>query len=293
MFTRRKIMLALLDACGGELTSIDMEKLLFLYCKENNKNHYDFFPCQYGCFSFMSYQDKRVFIKQGFLAESKDFILKKSITSLDVTNLEEYDCVKLFSNRTKSLRGKKLLRYVYSKYPYYAIKSKIKEQLLTAKELSAINSNKNNNSEISLMTIGYEGISIDAYINKLIYNNIALVVDVRRNPISMKYGFSKTRLRDYLNRTGIGYEHIPSLGIESSKRKNLATTKEYELLFRKYSEELLPKQEIGLNKIKQLITEYKRVALTCFEANPKSCHRHKITEYMQASPEWSIPIIHI
>ena len=109
----------------------------------------------------------------------------------------------------------------------------------------------------------------------------------------MKYGFSKTRFRDYLHRAGIEYEHITALGIESSQRKNLETEKDYKILFKKYASESLPHHEDELNRIKQLISEHRRVALTCFEANPESCHRHKITEYIQSSRNWSIPINHI
>ncbi len=80
MFIRRKILLALLEACGGELKSTDMEKLLFAYCAESEINYYDFFPYKFGCFSFLSYQDKRVLTKQGFLADDNSFRLKNRQT---------------------------------------------------------------------------------------------------------------------------------------------------------------------------------------------------------------------
>jgi uncharacterized protein (DUF488 family) len=109
----------------------------------------------------------------------------------------------------------------------------------------------------------------------------------------MKYGFSKTRFRDYLNRAGINYEHISALGIESSQRKNLETEKDYKILFKKYASESLPNCADELHRIKQLVGEHKRVALTCFEANPESCHRHKITERLQTTKKWSTPIKHL
>ena len=43
----------------------------------------------------------------------------------------------------------------------------------------------------TLFTIGYEGISIDTYINKLLQNYIKTLVDVRKNAYSNKFGFSK------------------------------------------------------------------------------------------------------
>ena len=89
MFTRRKILLALLEACSGKLKSTDMEKLLFAYCVENRNNYYDFFPYKFGCFSFLSYQDKRVLTKQEFLDEGEHFKLRKSVKNLGFLNSNE------------------------------------------------------------------------------------------------------------------------------------------------------------------------------------------------------------
>jgi uncharacterized protein (DUF488 family) len=293
MFTRRKILLALLEACGSELTNTDMEKLLFAYCAENRQNYYDFFPYKFGCFSFHSYQDKRVLTKQGFLAEKDSFKLKNHQSHLCNVASDERKRIELFAQRTRNLRGKKLIRYIYVNYPYYASRSEIKKKVLDTQELLAVEASANSDQSICLMTIGYEGLTIDAYINKLIRHNITLVIDVRRNPISMKYGFSKTRFRDYLDRAGIKYEHIPALGINSSQRKNLNTKKDYKALFKKYSSESLPQRGEELCQIHKLINERKRVALTCFEAEPQSCHRHKITDYLQSEKTWNIPIKHI
>lgn len=293
MFTRRKILLALLKACGGELKNTDMEKLLFSYCAESGENYYDFFPYKFGCFSFLSYQDKRVLTKQGFLTDCNNFKLRNKKNNLDIVDSDEQKRIESFAERMKNLRGKNLVRHIYVNHPYYATRSEIKEIILSAQELQAVESATNIDRNVCLMTIGYEGKTIDAYINTLIKHNVILVVDVRRNPISMKYGFSKTRFRDYLNSAGISYEHIPSLGIESSQRKNLETEKDYKVLFKKYASELLPHREDELQRIKQLISENRRIALTCFEANPESCHRHKITEYLQTNKKWSIPVKHI
>jgi uncharacterized protein (DUF488 family) len=293
MFTRRKILLALLESCGGELKSTDLEKLLFAYCAESSKNHYDFFPYKFGCFSFLSYQDKRVLTKQGFLADGDSFKLKNRQTHLANIDSDEQSRMVLFAKRMKNLRGKNLVRHVYVNHPYYAIRSEIKENILNARELRAVESAANPDQSICLMTVGYEGKTIDAYIDTLIRNNTALVIDVRRNSISMKYGFSKTRFRDYLHRAGIEYEHIPALGIESAQRKNLESEKDYKILFKKYASESLPYRKNELQRIEELVGEHRRVALTCFEANPESCHRHKITEHLQTDKTWSIPIKHI
>jgi len=127
MFTRRKILLALLEACGGELKSTDMEKLLFAYCAESGKNYYDFFPYKFGCFSFLSYQDKRVLTKQGFLADCDSFKLKNRQTHLGNVDSDEQSRIVSFAKRMKNLRGKNLVHHVYINHPYFAIRSEIKK----------------------------------------------------------------------------------------------------------------------------------------------------------------------
>ena len=85
-----------------------------------------------------------------------------------------------------------------------------------------------------LFTIGYEGLSIDAYLNRLITNQVAMLVDVRKNPISMKYGFSKMQLVNATAKAGISYIHIPDLGIPSRLRQNLKSVSAYQELFEYY-----------------------------------------------------------
>ena len=76
MYYRRKILLALLEVFDGSLKRTDCEKLLFNFCQMTGKNHYDFFPYQYGPFSFLSYYDKRRLAEINLLKDTDDFELK-------------------------------------------------------------------------------------------------------------------------------------------------------------------------------------------------------------------------
>ncbi len=129
--------------------------------------------------------------------------------------------------------------------------------------------------------------------NLLIKNGVALLCDVRRNPISMKYGFSKKQLQDIAQKLGIDYIHIPQLGIESSKRKSLKTVTDYTALFEEYEQKYLPAQISSLEHIHQLVMHRERVAITCFEREHFRCHRHKVAHALQHFPGWSIPILHL
>ena len=148
-------------------------------------------------------------------------------------------------------------------------------------------------SDMILFTIGYEGKDIAEYVQVLEENMVKVVVDVRRNPISRKYGFSKTRMRELLAFEGIDYIHLPALGIESERRRSLKTRADYNALFIWYENEVLDKEKISLGEIIDRISSDKRVALTCFEADPTLCHRSKVSERISEITTASLKLIHL
>jgi uncharacterized protein (DUF488 family) len=150
---------------------------------------------------------------------------------------------------------------------------------------------QNERQDNTLFTIGYEGISIDSYINKLLENYIKVIVDVRKNAYSNKFGFSKKEFQYCLEKTGIKYIHIPELGVESEKRKEAAKQDKMnfglfatnrtgiEGLFEDYKK-TLPSKQIYIDMLLKIIKNYKLIAITCFEANHKQCHRHVLAEFL-------------
>ncbi len=144
-----------------------------------------------------------------------------------------------------------------------------------------------------LFTIGYEGKNIEEYVQVLEENMVKVVVDVRRNPVSRKYGFSKTRMRELLALEGIDYIHLPALAIESERRRSLKTRADYNALFIWYENEVLDKEKISLGEIIDRILSDKRVALTCCEADPSICHRSKVSEKISEITTTSLKLIHL
>lgn len=293
MYYRRKILLALIEACGGTVLSTDFEKLLFLFCKSKGTNHYDFFPYKYGGFSLVSYYDKRKLIEKGVLYDTGEFKLKDSTSYLEQLTKEDQVAVIQFAKQNKNVRGRELLKKVYKEYPHYAIKSEIASQVLTEKEQNDLQASWKPSTKPTLFTIGYEGLAFDAYLNKLIINNIAILVDVRRNALSRKYGFSKTRLSKYVERSGIAYLHIPGLGIPSKLRQNLNGKGTYEELFKHYETKILPQNFDSVEILKAVVEKEKRVALTCFEADYLTCHRNTLAKYLLDVYDMNIPLIHL
>lgn len=131
-----------------------------------------------------------------------------------------------------------------------------------------------------LYTIGYEGRSLEEYSSLLLEEGVRAVVDVRKNPISRKKGFSKVALADGLMEKGIAYFHIPSLGIDSFLRKKLETEEDYQELFEVYKISILPKATEGIETLSEILNRFSSIALTCFERDPEHCHRHCVADFL-------------
>ncbi len=291
MFYRQKILLALVQLNEGSIGSTDLQKLLFLFCQETGQDYYEFFPHKFGPYSFTSHDDKQKLISQGVLKDEETFTLNTPTPNY-VAQLKASDARALQQFLSKHpQRGRVLQRKAYLSYPEYASRSKIAEKLLTPTEMAAISSVWNREVTAVLFTIGYEGHTIDHYLRRLLLNNVRVLVDVRRNPLSRKHGFSQRQLQQYVNKVGIRYIHLPELGISSHLRKNLSDPSDYEALFAQYAQEMLPQQPEALARILALLQTEQRIALTCFEADPCSCHRHKISQHLAADID--CPIVHI
>ena len=293
MFYRRKILLALLEAFGGSLQKTDCQKLLFLFCSRRGKNYYDFFPHKYGNFSIVLSQDRSRLADLGLLISHSDFHLKDDCTYLSQIDKQDRSVLHALVKEVGNLRGEKLIRKIYLEFPHYTSRSQIADKVLGLEEYERVSHTWNSEETPCLFTIGYEGLSIDAYLDILVSNNVSTLVDVRKNPISMKYGFSKGKLTEYTKAAGISYIHIPDLGIPSHLRKELNSPKAYQDLFDLYSLQILPQQKEAIEGLKSITNDRKRIAITCFEADHQFCHRHKVTEYLENDSDFNIPIVHL
>ena len=292
MFYRRKILLALIESFGGELGATDFQKLLFLFSDEQNDKDYEFVPYKFGCFSFQAMADKNKLIEEGFLLDNKNWENNFSNTSF-VNVLKEDDRKSLGKIKRKfgSFNTEELIKYIYLNYPYFAINSEIAANYLSKKELKVVEKFKPKELTTCLYTIGYEGKTLEKYLNELIRNNIKVLCDVRKNPLSRKYGFSKRTLQNACESLNIKYIHFPELGIISEKRQNLRTQSDYDALFCEYENTVLEEQPNALNLLSDLVKNYKRIALTCFEASPLQCHRSKVANAVIRKEKY--PLTHI
>ena len=278
MFYRRKIILALLQIFDGQLEKIRLQKLLFLFNQSKEKPEYSFIPYRFGCYSYSANADMTVMVRKGILYEDdKKF---EKLDQTDYLNQIKQDDFTLLS-KIKSTYGKMnatdLMRYTYMNYPFYAIKSQAKN-ILTEEEWDTVHQSRTIGEKTVLFTIGYESISLEEYLVRLLKNDVKVLIDVRNNPLSMKYGFSKKSLKKYCNSLSIEYVHIPEVGIKSDQRRALQTQSDYDQLFEAYRENNLTKTIDSQLFILDLLKQHKRIALTCFEANVCQCHRKHLSE---------------
>jgi uncharacterized protein (DUF488 family) len=293
MYYRRKILLALIEVFGGSLRSTDCEKLLFNFCQQTGKNHYDFFPYKYGAFSFLSYYDKRRLIELELLKSVDDFQLATKHSYLNELTSVDKTAMLRFKSAMSGVRGSKLVKETYRDFPQFTSRSKIADRHFTADEIKQLEFAWNTDTKPAVFSIGYEGLTIDSFLNKLIANNITFVVDVRNNPQSMKYGFSKKSFKQYIEKAGMKYIHIPELGIPSAMRKGLGESISHKTLFKAYETKLLPNQETEIRQLVDLTNQNERIALVCFEADHHFCHRHTLIEHLQKNKTFKRTVIHL
>lgn len=281
MLNRQRHLLSLLHALGGRVGNLDFQKLLFLYCQEEAPAPYEFVPYKFGAFSFTSYADRRKLVERRLLADEENVWV---LTDLGRRSLgtRTSAAVATFAAAHGRLKGDALVADTYRRFPYYATRSEIARKVLKgdANALQRI-ADARPSRIAGLSTIGYEGLSLEGYLNRLLQAGVTLLCDVRRNPLSRKYGFSKRTLARGCEGVGIRYEHLPELGIDSVERQDLKTQADYDALFDRYERDMLPRQRPAVAAIVTWIQSGESVALTCYEHLPVQCHRHCVAEAVE------------
>jgi len=249
MYYRRKILLGLLQAFGGSITDADLQKYLFLLNQVRDIPVYEFILTESGCYSFQANQDISTLTKYKLVQESGSlWNLADKISYLNQLKTEDRILIEKFYSSFHELNGDGLIKYVFENYPYYAINCTIAEKLLNPKKFKDVSDKKPKGRKQTLFTIGYEGKSVEYYTNQLIEADVKVLCDVRKNPLSMKYGFSKSKLKSVDESAGIKYYHFPELGIASDKRQELKAKNDYDKLFRDYEKSIFENGRTGSGK---------------------------------------------
>jgi uncharacterized protein (DUF488 family) len=286
LFERQKTLLAFVDELGGRVASTDLQKLLFLWSQELRETDrlYDFVPHHFGAFSFTSYADRRKLVEKGYLADEEKHWAITTAGRLAMTKQGAVRTrVAAYLANAPSLRGEALIALTYRRHPFYAVRSDIAERILSddTRALEQVRAARPPLGPPGIATIGYEGRSLESYLVALMRNGVSVLCDVRKNPVSRRYGFAKSTLARGCESVGIRYEHLPELGIASSERKGLETQADYDALFAAYERDSLPAHTEALGRIVAWVAAGERVALTCFEHLPRQCHRHCVARALE------------
>lgn len=260
---------------------ISLQKALFLFTRKQDKEcrAYSFVPYKYGCFSFNANHDINVLEKTGFLrTDDKAVVLVNPGSFACELNLFDSGILQEIHDKYKGFSDDDFIDLTYKMFPYYAINSEIAYKHLSEEQMNVVRQKDHRKTctNHTLYTIGYEGRSLEEYLNILLIRGVRVLCDVRKNAYSQKYGFSKAQLQPACVGVGIKYIHIPELGIESGLRQELNTQADYDVLFENYRKTVLAKSYEHLDRIVDLIESDERVALTCFEKDVNQCHRTQI-----------------
>ncbi|MBW2619074.1 MAG: DUF488 domain-containing protein [Deltaproteobacteria bacterium] len=172
------------------------------------------------------------------------------------------DCISVIE-QFSDITLKKLIDYVYVRHPWFTINSL--NQRMTSRPIV----------RPAIFSMGYQGLSIDGFLNTLFSNGLKQIIDVRANPVSRVYGFHKTTLMQLAKKVLLDYRHFPQVGISSEQRSGLSTNEDYEYLLASYNRKILPAQRSFLTEI-SLLMSTKPSVLLCFEADPAQCHRSRL-----------------
>ena len=275
MFQRQKVLLHFIDRAGGRLEKLRLMKLFFLARQEGHLSAptavYGFIPYQYGPFSFTMYRDIAKLSEEKELVEDKAGIVLRSrddLPTLEATSRAGVDAV---WKRYGSWSTERLLSYVYSAYPWFTVNAKDRTKRNGARPVAPQ----------AVYTAGYERLSFDDFLDRLLRCGIQRVIDVRANPVARRYGFHRSTLDRNLKSVDIEYLHIPELGIPGEDRADLSTAADYDRLFVHYECSILPKQKNAVARVAALQQE-KATALLCMEADPAQCHRSRLGRVVAA-----------
>jgi uncharacterized protein (DUF488 family) len=141
----------------------------------------------------------------------------------------------------------------------------------------------------NLYTFGYEGLTLDAFLDRLSTVAIQILVDVRELPLSRKPGFSKNALSAVLAAHNITYVHMPALGCPKAVRDRYKVDADWAGYTRRFLA-YLRSQEVAVAALAN-VARADTSCLLCFEADFNYCHR---TMVARAASEAGAPaVIHL
>ncbi|MDQ2665071.1 MAG: DUF488 domain-containing protein [Gemmatimonadota bacterium] len=134
-------------------------------------------------------------------------------------------------------------------------------------------------SPIHIATIGYEGATVDSFLDALRADRTSLLVDVRALAMSRRPGFAKSRLTANLAGAGVAYLHLRGLGTPADGRAAARAGKHQRMheIFREHMATSVAQADLAT--LRSIVESGRRVCLLCFDASSGRARHRK-------SPSW-------
>ena len=292
MLRRQKAILALLAEAAQPVTVTALVKCAFLLRHETEYDadpaFYNFVPYKFGPFSFALYRELESLQRDGYVSDEGGRLRptprmrKSSLEKVAELSRTERSSVNDVSRKYGKMRQRELLRDVYERYPHYASRSELTDLQHDRQAESPV-------AEPAVYTAGYERRSVDAFFDGLLRAGIRGVIDVRANPVSRKYGFAGSSMAGIAKKLGLGYTHLPSLGIPSKARVGLGSRASYQRLLDRYERDL-PEHASEIDRLGKQMQVTPSV-LVCVESDVECCHRSRLaTAVLKTS---GLPVHHL
>lgn len=274
MLRRQRTILRVLSTADRTVSATLLQKLLFLLREETfvgrDAGFYEFLPYKYGAFSFAANRETEALTAYGYISlYNSSFEItplgKKEASHVDADTVR---AVRTIVTKYGTVSLQALLADIYARYPWYATNSELRDIVPSGAE-------KLQGAPISVYTSGYENLSVDGFLNRLLRAGIRQIIDVRANPVSRKYGFAKATLSSLAGKLSLAYRHFPELGISSAKRQDVQSPSEFKELFRYYERNILPTKADTVKEVAKLMENTPSV-LVCMEKEPVDCHRSRL-----------------
>lgn len=131
-----------------------------------------------------------------------------------------------------------------------------------------------------LVSIGYEGRTVEQLLDLLSHHKVATLVDVRLTPLSRKPGLSKKKLSAAAEGHGIHYVHLPALGNPKDNRESFRSGRATIGCVR-FSRRLAKADAIAALDQLEALARDGLTAILCFEREHSRCHRQVIVDEIQ------------
>lgn len=280
MFQRQKVLLHLVSRAGGRIDKLRLMKLAFLARHERHLAAptavYGFVPYQFGPYSFALYHDLRKMTAEDVVTMDETSVIGKQLVPPVLDNASKAGVDALW-DRYGSWTTSQLVKHVYSAFPWYTSNANKTSERRVERPIAAP----------AIYTVGYEGLSFDEFLDRLLRCGIQRVIDVRANPVARRYGFHRSTLQRNLGNLGIDYVHMPDLGIPGEERGEVTTPSQYRVLFDRYESTLMSERSSAIARVVALQREAP-AALLCLEADPEQCHRSRLGR--RVSVETGLPM---